>query len=207
MDKNLAIKIIIILLLIPPLAFSIFQLFQKFRPSKIEKIDAGIKLKIYSSFILPALLIISVLTFYISIYKPNGNWVFFGLIFLIFLSLPAILIEHFISYWRNIRVDYIDNNWKDRSLSIHFKSGESVIVNKKSIETVFYHKIKMGWERLPWGSFQYLTLKTKDNKTIFLNHLETDVSTVHLLLHQYGISSLDMESLTIPMKKNACNIL
>ena len=125
MDKNLAIKIVIILPLIPPLVHSIYQIFQKFRPSKIKKIDNGIKLKIYSSFFLPALLIVSAIIFYISIFQPNGNFFFFGLIFLIFLSLPAILIEHFINYWGNIRIDCVENNWNDKTLSIHFKYGET----------------------------------------------------------------------------------
>lgn len=207
MDIGLAIKIIIAILLLPPLVYSVLRMFEKFRPSKIKKIETGIKIKIYSSFILPSILIISVLIFYVLNYNSGWDWFIFGLIIVIFLSLPAILIEHFISYWVKIRIDEIDNNWKERSICIYFKSGQKLILNKENITTVFHYKINNDREMLPWGSFSYLKITTKDSKTIFVNHLETDVPTVDLLLFQYGIRSLKIESLTIPMNKNITNVL
>ncbi|WP_420581780.1 hypothetical protein [Reichenbachiella sp.] len=88
-------------------------------------------------------------------FQPADDWKMLAMIIFLFSLLPAIVLNHFITYWKHIAIDSVVNDYSEKSIEIKFKTGEQIVLTKSNTKIVINHAIKRAWKRLFWGGFEY----------------------------------------------------
>jgi hypothetical protein len=172
-----------------------------FHPKKITDIPDNLKGYLYAGFILPTIcIVVCVIGILIS-----NQILSVTILALPFFIASAIIIDHFINYYKNRTVKRSINNFHTKTIEIQTKEQRIVKLNRDTVKLVYEYSVPSRWRRLPWGEFSYIKVLMTDDSYVIINDIESDIGLLTLLLTSYGVTVINVGQFTNMIEHTTVN--
>lgn len=149
------------------------------------------KVKTYTDFVLPLIIILSIIGFILSLGSIQA--VVGVLVIMAPILIGAgVLIDHYLGYRKNIIVESGFNDFENREVKVDLLNGQTILLNRDTVKTIVSHSVE--WKTLPWSKYGYLNITLRNDDQLTINSLEIDVDYVALILTHYEIRILEVEA-------------